>query len=141
MYRLKTAECFDAAHFLKDYNGKCANIHGHRWKVEVEIACEALNENGSEKGMCVDFSVLKADLKKMLDEFDHTLIIEKDSLKAKTLEALAEENFKIVTVDFRPTAENFSKFFYDEMEKLGYDVAKIVVFETPNNCAIYEKQI
>ena len=139
MYKLKTAECFDAAHFLKDYDGKCANIHGHRWKVEVEIQCESLNENGSEKGMCVDFSVLKEVLKKHLEIFDHTFIIERGSLKAKTLEALAEENFKIVNVEFRPTAENFAKYFFDEMEKEGFDVSKIVVFETPNNCAIYEK--
>ncbi len=139
MYKLKTAESFDAAHFLKDYDGKCANIHGHRWKVEVEIQCESLKENGSEKGMCVDFSVLKEELKNLLEGFDHTFIIERGSLKAKTLEALAEENFKIVNVDFRPTAENFAKFFFDKMVNAGFDVSKIVVFETPNNCAIYGK--
>ena len=37
MYKLKTKASFDSAHFLKDYDGKCSNIHGHRWTVEIEV--------------------------------------------------------------------------------------------------------
>ena len=65
---------------------------------------------------------LKQDLKKIVDAMDHCLIIEKNSLKAKTLEALLEENFKIIEVDFRPTAENFAKFFYEEMKEKANDM-------------------
>ena len=50
-----------------------------------------------------------------------------------------EENFKIIEVDFRPTAENFSKYFYDEFVKKGYKVKSATVYETPNNCATYSE--
>lgn len=42
MYYLKTESSFDSAHFLKGYAGKCRNLHGHRWRVVVEIAADQL---------------------------------------------------------------------------------------------------
>ena len=42
MYILKTEHSFDSAHFLAGYEGKCANIHGHRWRVEIEVQAEEL---------------------------------------------------------------------------------------------------
>lgn len=69
------------------------------------------------RGMIVDFGLLKQQVKDSVDFFDHSLIIEKNTLKPKTLEALKEEDFKVIEVDFRPTAENFSKYFYDEFVK------------------------
>ena len=137
MYGLKIEHSFDSAHFLKGYKGKCANIHGHRWKVEVFIKKDQLKEEGMQRGMIVDFKDLKKDVKGMLDFYDHSLIIEKDTLKPATKQCLSDEDFRIIEVDFRPTAECFSKFFYDEVKRIGYDVEKVVVYETPNNCAIY----
>ncbi|MDD6401039.1 MAG: 6-carboxytetrahydropterin synthase QueD [Lachnospiraceae bacterium] len=137
MYTLTTNASFDSAHFLLGYEGKCSNIHGHRWKVEIEVGKSSLEEAGQNRGMIIDFSDFKQDLKKIVDAMDHCLIIEKNSLKAKTLEALLEENFKIIEVDFRPTAENFAKFFYGEMTKKNYNIVKATVYETPNNCASY----
>lgn len=46
MYTLKVEHSFDSAHFLYGYEGKCRNIHGHKWKVEVEIKAENLLQNG-----------------------------------------------------------------------------------------------
>ena len=40
-------------------------------------------------------------------------------------------------VDFRPTAENFARYFFDEMARKGYRVVLAKVYETPNNCASY----
>ncbi|WDV47000.1 6-carboxytetrahydropterin synthase QueD [Clostridiaceae bacterium M8S5] len=137
MYGLKIQHSFDSAHFLKDYYGKCANIHGHRWNVEVFIKSETLNRDGEKRGMIVDFGDLKRDVKEVLDFYDHSLIIEKDSLKPKTKECLLDEGFRILEVDFRPTAECFSEFFYKAVESRGYDVEKVIVYETPNNCALY----
>lgn len=139
MYTLKTDSDFDSAHFLKGYDGKCANIHGHRWTVEIEVYSESLEENGSLRGMIVDFAKLKEDLKKITGELDHSLIIERGSLKEKTLEALFEEDFRIIQLDFRPTAENFAKYFYDSMKTLGYSVKKATVYETPKNCAAFQE--
>ncbi len=137
MYLLKTEANFDSAHFLSGYEGKCSNIHGHRWSVEIEVGSDTLEYEGCHRGMVVDFSILKKDLKQLAEYFDHCLIIERGSLKIKTMEALAEENFRIVEMDFRPTAENFSKYFFDKMTDKGYNVVKATVYETPKNCATY----
>ncbi len=137
MYSLKTEHSFDSAHFLSGYEGKCSNIHGHRWRVVIEVCDKSVEVKGQTKGMIVDFGTLKEDVKAEADAFDHALIIEKNTLKQKTLEALKEENFKIIEVDFRPTAENFAKYFYVRFKELGYNVRQAVVYETPNNCAAY----
>lgn len=139
MYTLQTSASFDSAHFLKGYEGKCSNIHGHRWTVEVTVASEEVEEEGQVRGMIVDFKTLKSDLKELADELDHSLVIEENSLKEKTKEALLEEAFRIVELPFRPTAENLAKYFYDEMEEKEYQVVLVKVYETPNNCAGYSR--
>ena len=89
--------------------------------------------------MVVDFRTLKEDLKQLADELDHSLVIEEGSLKEKTKSALLEENFRIVELPFRPTAENLAEYFYDEMEKKKYQIMLVKVYETPNNCAGYSR--
>ena len=78
-------------------------------------------------------------LKTETDFFDHALIIEKGSLKPTTLTALQEENFKIVELPFRPTAERMASYFYTKMKFHGYTLRRGTVYETPKNCAIYEE--
>lgn len=138
MYIIRVEHSFDSAHFLSDYSGKCSNIHGHRWKVEVEVFNQELFQGGQNKGMIVDFSQLKNDLKEILDYYDHSLIIEVGSLKKGTFECLIDEGFRIIEVEFRPTAENFSCFFYNKMINKGYQVRRVTVYETPTNSASYE---
>ncbi len=140
MYILKSQAEFDSAHFLAGYEGKCSNIHGHRWKMVAEIYGEELQKDGQTRGMLVDFGDLKKDLKEIADSFDHALIVEKNSLKSKTLEALNEENFKIIQLDCRPTAENFSRIIFKMLELKGYKVKALTVYETENNCAIYTEE-
>ncbi len=137
MYYLTTEHSFDSAHFLFGYEGKCSNIHGHRWRVVVKIKKESLEQSGQLRGMIVDFSDLKKDVKEMVDFHDHSFIYEEGSLKEKTIEALNEEGFRMICVPFRPTAENFSKYFYDWIKNKGYLVSEVMVYETPNNCATY----
>lgn len=139
MYSLKTEHSFDSAHFLSGYEGKCSNIHGHRWRVIIEVYEASVENQGQIRGMIVDFGTLKSQVKAEADLFDHALIIEKNTLMEKTIEALKEEKFKIIEVDFRPTAENFAKYFYDKFTELGYKVKEAVVYETPNNCASYSE--
>ena len=133
MYTLKTEQSFDSAHFLADYVGKCRNIHGHRWRVVIEIAGENLDD-----GMVVDFTDIKAALKALTDNLDHSLVMEKDTLKPQTYECLVDEGFRIMIMDFRPTAENFAKYFFDEIKNKGFNIRAAEVYETPNNCARYE---
>ncbi len=139
MYTLKTENSFDAAHFLAGYEGKCSNIHGHRWRVIIEIKSNDLRGDRQTMGMIDDFSSLKEILRRETDFFDHSFIIEKNSLRPSTLSALKEEGFRITEVGFRPTAENFARYFYDRLKAAGYDTKKATVYETPNNCASFSE--
>ena len=135
MYKITANESFDSAHFLKDYNGKCANIHGHRWKVLITAGSDELRTDPQMRGMVTDFGDLKKDLREETEALDHRLIIERNSLRPATMQALKEENFLVCEVDFRPTAENFAKYFFDRMTSRGHRVMEATVYETPNNCA------
>ena len=137
MYQLTTEHSFDSAHFLAGYDGKCGNLHGHRWRVLLTAQSETLREDRQQKGMCVDFAALKKDLRTELDALDHVLIIEQGSLRESTMKALQEEKFQVVEMPFRPTAENFARYFYELFTLKGYPVAKVEVYETPNNSAVY----
>lgn len=138
MYFLKASASFDSAHFLHGYNGKCANLHGHHWVVEVEILGERLQTDGAERGMLIDFGDLKKAVRDLADDFDHALIYEKNSLKPDTEKALLSENFKLIPMDFRPTAEAFAKYFQEKLGELDLPVHRVTVYETPDNCAAYE---
>lgn len=129
MHLITSESSFDAAHFLTNYEGKCKNIHGHRWRVVVTIKGELTN------GMLVDFGDFKKDIKDLCDYFDHSFIVEKGSLDKKLFDLL-DKQFVLRVVEFRTTAENFSKYIFEEMSK-KYSVKEVCVYETPNNCARY----
>ena len=137
MYYLKTSACFDSAHFLHGYNGKCANIHGHHWVVEVKISGRKLQASGEKRGMLLDFGDFKQAVKELAEVFDHTLIYEKNTLKPATVHVLKEEGFSLVETDFRPTAENFAEHIYAELCKKSLPVLSVTVYESPENCAVY----
>ena len=138
MYILKASASFDSAHFLAGYNGKCANLHGHHWVIEAEIKNDSLIENGEKRGMVIDFGDMKKAVRALADRYDHALIYERGSLKDTTLSALNDENFRLIEVPFRPTAENFAEAFLDELKADGLPVFRVTVYETPENCAAYE---
>lgn len=138
MYKLKTKAEFDSAHFLSGYNGKCANIHGHRWCIAAEISESELLQQGEKRGMIIDFGDFKKAVRAIADSFDHTLIYESGSLRAETLKALAAEGFSLTEVPFRPTAENFARHFFELLRGEGLNVSSVTVYETPENCAVYE---
>lgn len=140
MYYLTSEASFDGAHFLSGYDGKCSNLHGHRWRVILKIKSENLIPDGQQRGMVIDFGDVKKALKTETDFFDHTFIYEKGSLKDTTIAALNDENFLMREVEFRPTAENFTRYFYNLFtDKYGFDVDEVTVYETPNNLASYKQ--
>lgn len=139
MYILKAEHSFDSAHFLSGYEGKCSNIHGHRWKVEVEVQSESLVKGGQLDGMIIDFGDLKKDVKAMADSYDHALIVQEGTMRDATLNCIKEDGFNVIIVDFRPTAENFAAFFFKLMKDKGYNVKRTTVYETPTNSASYEE--
>ena len=98
-----------------------------------------LQRNGNQKGMIMDFSDLKKALKLIADHYDHSLIYEKNTLKPDTMECLKRDGFRVVEVPFRPTAENMARLFFTVLKERGYRVNRVEVYETPQNCAMYEE--
>lgn len=116
MYTVEVFSSFSSAHKLRGYKGKCENIHGHNWKVGVNVSSNGL----SEIGIVVDFKEMKKLLKEVLQELDH-----------KDLNDI--EYFKKVN----PTSENLAKYVYDELKKKGLAVASISVWEADDSKATY----
>jgi 6-pyruvoyltetrahydropterin/6-carboxytetrahydropterin synthase len=135
---------FDAAHFLSGYSGKCKNIHGHRFTVKTTLSGNIIPD-GVSRGMVVDFGDIKSSLNTICDRFDHTLIYETGTLTDALFTALVDGGFALSEVHFRPTAENFAKFIYEELEDelqksdlyRNCTVESVTVFETPDNSASY----
>ena len=107
---LKVREKFQAAHFLKEYEGKCERIHGHTFQVEVNLRIDILDNTG----IGIDFTEIKKKLTEILP--DHTLL---------------NEVYK-----FNPSAENLAKHFYLELKK-QYPVKEVTVWESEDASATY----
>ena len=137
MYGLKTEASFDSAHFLTDYDGKCENLHGHRWRVVAYIEAEELQTEGQMKDMVVDFAEFKRALRDLTEEMDHMFIVEEGSLAPETVKCLEAETFRLFWVPFRTTSENLAHYFADRLAEAGFAVSAVEVYETPLNCAIY----
>lgn len=105
MYYVSAVQHFSAAHSLREYQGKCENLHGHNYKVEVELKGMAL----SKSGMVVDFTDLRSALDKILSRLDH-----KHLNDIKPFDKI------------NPTAENIAKLIYEEM-LLKFNTQKVKV--------------
>ena len=109
---------FDAAHWLPNYIGKCNNIHGHHWIVEVAVSGEV----DDQSGMVIDFTELKDFLESVKSEFDHYLI-------NKVIE--------------NPTAENIIRHIYNKYKTWVWsreiELENITVWETEDSYAEYRK--
>ena len=107
---------FSAAHYLRNYVGKCANLHGHNYKVEVHVRGAKLNETG----MLIDFADLKAATRKVVDYLDHRNI----------------NDLPPFDKEINSTAEEIAAYFLREVgAQLNNDriqVYKVRVWETEN---------
>ena len=141
MFFLKCEVEFDSAHYLSSYEGKCSNIHGHRYRVVAEFAGEQLQAEGPQRGMLVDFSDAKKMLREFARQYDHKLIIEDNEDGRRVAEALAQlpNEFAVVMVPYRPTAEEMSRAFYLAFREKGYPIHSVEVFETPKNSCRYQE--
>lgn len=132
MYIISKEFQFDAAHRLYGYDGICSNLHGHRYKVEVFIREEVLND----AGMVVDFSLMKKTVSSWLDcHWDHaTLLYSKDPLRVP----LKAAKVRVFLFDENPTAEVMASFLFGRLKNY-FDgmLQKVVVWETPTSKAAY----
>ncbi len=135
MFILKNEVQFDLAHYLSGYEGKCSNIHGHRYKLIVKVASEELHQEGQLRDMVDDFGNIKSALREVENYFDHKLILE-DNEDGRTIgESLT--GFEILYFPHRTTAEAMSKFIYHMLKSQGLNVCEVELFETPTNSCIY----
>lgn len=116
MYSVKIEANFSSAHNLRGYKGRCEDLHGHNWKVELEV----VNGRLDKLGMVADFRILKNKLNKVLDKLDH-----------KYLNALPY--FK----KMNPTSENIAKYIYDCLEPQVPWIKAVTVWESDNSLATY----
>ncbi|MDH4217812.1 MAG: 6-carboxytetrahydropterin synthase [Candidatus Aminicenantes bacterium] len=111
---LSVKDRFQAAHFLKEYKGKCEKVHGHTFHVEVQIEVTELDNTG----IGFDFTEIKNKLSEILP--DHTLLND--------------------VYDFNPSAENLSRNFFHELKKY-YPVKAVTVWESEDASATYSEDI
>ena len=139
MFKVKIQIEFDMAHYLSGYNGKCSNLHGHRYKLIVSIKSETLHQEGQLRGMVDDFGNIKEKLKEIEDLFDHKLVIESNEEGLLLAEKLKElpNSFDVLVVPYRPTAEEMSRDIFHKLKAMGLDVCEVELFETPTNSCTY----
>lgn len=123
MFQVCIQEHFDAAHFIRNYEGECANLHGHRWTVRVCIEGSQLDESG----MLLDFRVIKQSVRKIVKPLDHCLLNDLPS-------------FAMVN----PTAENLAQFIFralkEELLLTEKRIAWIQVNESPDAWVIFKEE-
>lgn len=122
-YTLRVGCRFAAAHHLRGYDGDCARLHGHNWRVEAEVRATELDE----LGMALDFRTLRHELRAVAKRLDHRYLNE--------IEPFDRIN---------PTAENIARHFHqalaDRVAVPGVSIAAVTVWENDNACVRYTEQ-
>jgi len=120
MYALTVKGEFAASHSLRDYEGKCKNLHGHTWHVDIVVAGRTLNK----VGMLVDFKEIKSDLHALLESLDHAHLNDLAYFKKAN-----------------PTSENIAKYIFDHFKKKLHSAAvkKVTVWESDKSGASYDE--
>lgn len=139
MFKVAKEFSFDMAHMLDGHDGKCRNLHGHTYRLQVEIAGE-LYTGGAKKGMVIDFSDLKAIVKRaVLDPMDHAFIYDNTSAReSKVADLLQELNSKTFALGTRTTAEEMARFIFNLLkEQENLPVSAIRLWETATSFCEY----
>lgn len=127
---------FEAAHMLVGHTGKCRNLHGHNYKVLVEVAATNLNE----MDMVKDFYDIAQNAKPMFDQFDHAFIYNvncNDEFETEIYNTCIKYGRKVIEIPYRATAENMARLFYETLKFHGEPVSKVTVYETPTSFASF----
>lgn len=119
MFEVSVEETFAAGHSLRNYRGKCENVHGHNYRVQITVEGEDLNSIG----LLVDFSDVKRAIRAIVARLDHQFI--NDIPPFDTV---------------NPSAENMARYFYDEIcagLPPGPRVREVKIWETDTTSATY----
>ena len=120
MFEVSVDQSFAAGHALRNYHGKCENVHGHNYKVRITVAGERLDETG----LLVDFLEVKRLMGAVIEYLDHRFINDLPPFDV-----------------LNPSAENIAKFFYDRVsagvDGDGVAISEVTVWETDTSSAVY----
>jgi len=120
MYQISVEQDFDAAHFLRGYQGKCEAMHGHRFRVVVKVKASGVNDIG----IAYDFAELKRHLGDILSRFDHTCLNDMPPFD-----------------EINPSSENIASTIYDELKPKLADapvsISCVEVWESPQSGVAY----
>lgn len=116
MFEVRVETNFSSAHHLLNYKGKCENMHGHNWKVEV---C-ARGENLDKSNILIDFKTLKKCVNKVIDYLDHKDLNELEEFQGES-----------------PSSEFIAKIIYYKVKEKIKEVQRVNVWETPTSRASY----
>jgi 6-pyruvoyltetrahydropterin/6-carboxytetrahydropterin synthase len=118
MFEVSVEEVFPAGHALRNYHGKCENVHGHNYRVRVTVQGPDVDENG----LLIDFAEVKRLVRVVKDRLDHQFLNDLSPFDS-----------------INPSAENIAKYFYDEISgKLSAGkLSEVKLWETDVACATY----
>ena len=131
MYRVTEVVQFCYGHRLLRYQGKCAHLHGHNGRVEIEITSPTLDD----QSMVVDFSRIGRIVKEWIDQnLDHRMILHRDDPLVSVLKANDEPVYLMAS---DPTAEAIARLVYDYAVSQGLEISQIRLWETDTSVAAY----
>jgi 6-pyruvoyltetrahydropterin/6-carboxytetrahydropterin synthase len=121
MFEVSVEQTFAAGHALRNYKGKCENVHGHNYRVRITMQGDHLDSTG----LLVDFLDVKSLIGGVVDYLDHQFI--------NDLPPFDELN---------PSAENIAKYFYDRVSgglknEVPVRVSEVTIWETDTSSAVY----
>ena len=136
MIRLTKEFKFEMAHALYGYDGLCANLHGHSYKLLVTVRGNVKNEEGPRKGMLIDFSVLKSIVTSLIiNKYDHSLVLNANSPHGNLDLSLFD---RVYFMPYQPTSENLVKDFAmlirDKLPE-GVELYSVILSETATSYA------
>ena len=98
---------FETGHALYGYDGKCKNVHGHSYRLDVTVIGTPISDNSNVKyGMVIDFGDLKKIVKsEIVDVFDHATVFNKNTPHVELAKELSDRGHNVLLVDYQPTSE------------------------------------
>lgn len=113
----------DAGHRVARHESKCRHLHGHRYRITVEVEGPVKEDDGPEHGMVIDFGRVKAALMSVHDAWDHRFLVGKDDPLLDTLVVLPG----VVVLPIQPTAENLASLAARQLQDALRDLTVVSV--------------
>jgi 6-pyruvoyltetrahydropterin/6-carboxytetrahydropterin synthase len=117
--RITKQFAFETGHALYGYDGKCKNVHGHSYKLDVTVIGTPIADTTHVKyGMVIDFGDLKKIVKEdIVDVFDHATVFNKNTPHVELANELSKRGHNVLLVDYQPTSEMMVIDFAEKIKR------------------------